>query len=129
MASAIKIIDVFRNRHIPERFLNSTSQSTLDMFENQICVCLRAEVNIYSFNSSSQDVEDEIRAEFMGKLYSWIKDFPTTDAWSVVSHGTTKSVVDGSHDSHVCTLGFVFADFADSEDFIKHFLLLEKLAS
>lgn len=122
MATSLKINDAFRNKHIPERFLNSLSQSSLDMFENQVCVCLLATHDGYS---AKYEVEDEIRAVFMARLDNWIREFATVGTWSVVSHGTN---VD-ANGNHQCILGFIFANFADSENFLKHFLIVEKLKS
>jgi hypothetical protein len=117
----IKIIDAFRNTHIPERFLTGSLQSTLLMFENQVCVCLRASPASGFFQTF--EAEERIRNAFMDRLNTWIRDFPTIKPWSVVSHGTNTT----SSGEYVCTLGFVFVDHADSDLFLKQFVVVEKL--
>lgn len=121
--ASVQIIDAFRNKHVPERFLSTSTASTLEMFENQICVCLRAQQDALFL--AKYEAEDVIRATFLARLDEWVREFPTEGTWSVVSHGTTHGV-DGTYN---CVLGFVFARFDDSENFLKHFLIVEKLTN
>lgn len=123
MTTTIKTIDAFRNKHIPERFLTTSSQPVLDMFENQVCVCLKA--SSPAFNVTRFEVEDEIRGAFMARINDWVKSFPTENSWSVVNHG----IVQSDDYDFICTLGFVFSSFQDSETFLKSFVLLDKLSN
>lgn len=122
MSVKIKVIDAYRNKHIPERFLSGVTQSTLDMFENQICVRLSATHDAYV---AKYEIEDEIRAAFMFRLDEWIREFPTKASWSAVSHGTTSN----NEYDYISAIGFIFVDFEDSENFLKHFILIDKLKS
>jgi hypothetical protein len=94
------------------------------MFENQVCVCLSA---TYEGFGAKYEIEDEIRAAFMEKIFGWIRECPTEGSWSVVSHGTHPS--QGNPMSFISTLGFVFAEAPDAERFLQQFVLLEKLTT
>lgn len=120
-----KIIRAFRSKHIPDRYLSTASNDVLDMFSNQICVSLEVTAHSNGFHLQRFEIEDEIRAKFMEKIFTWTEEEPTDGRWSVVSHGTT-SEGDGSFKS---IFGFLFEDEDDAERFLTRFVMVEKLKS
>lgn len=120
MSVPVKIINAFRSKHIPDRYLSVSSNEVLEMFSNQICVSLEA---TYTGFPERYAVEDEIRAMFLEKIFNWTEQHPTEGRWSIVSHGTT----DFATGEYKSLFGFLFEIAEDAERFLKHFIIIEKL--
>jgi len=134
MNSSITILDAFRNKHIPDRYLNSSSQGVLDMFENQVCVYLKASHDAFGY-IQKYEIEDEIRMALLDMIFEWIKTYSTEGTWSIVSHGTkaenpaTRPIGSTQGVDHVTVLGVIFSSFEDSENFMGSFLVVQKLST
>jgi len=122
MSDEVNIIEAYRSKQIPERFLLSSNPYVVGMFENQVMVRLGLKLS-GSYNTST--IETYMRAVFMERLENWAKDFPTDEPWSVVNHCTT----DDDQEEWFCLLGFIFTKREDSENFMDKFLMLDKLSN